>query len=216
MSQKSEGTTRNANSAMGAIRTLERGVENLLFAARWVLAPVYLGLAVSLFAICYKFLAKLVELINSVVSDDLHLFTMQLLGLLDIALIGNLILIIMFSGYDNFVSRIEVAESSKDRPTWMGKVDYSGLKIKLIGSLVAISVIDLLKDFIEAENLNFQTERWRVTIHFAFVISGVLFALMDYLTGKRQALDMDAEVKHLEIRRLAAEFEQFKKSLAEE
>jgi uncharacterized protein (TIGR00645 family) len=95
---------------------------------------------------------------------------------------------VIFAGYENFVSRIDVATDSEDRPYWMGTIDFSGLKIKLIGSLVAISVIELLKDFIE---LSGQAEVgegtiWRVIIHLTFVVSGVLFALMDWIADKRK------------------------------
>jgi uncharacterized protein (TIGR00645 family) len=95
---------------------------------------------------------------------------------------------VIFAGYENFVSRIDVATDSEDRPYWMGTIDFSGLKIKLIGSLVAISVIELLKDFIELSGEAEVGEGtvWRVIIHLTFVISGVLFALMDWIADKRK------------------------------
>ena len=111
-----------------------------------------------------------------------------LLALLDLTLLANLILMVIFAGYENFVSRIDVATESKDRPHWMGTIDFSGLKIKLIGSLVAISVIELLKDFIELSGDAEVGEGtvWRVLIHLTFVLSGVLFALMDWIADKRE------------------------------
>jgi uncharacterized protein (TIGR00645 family) len=115
-------------------------------------------------------------------------FTLSLLALLDLTLLANLILMVIFAGYENFVSRIDVALESKDRPHWMGTIDFSGLKIKLIGSLVAISVIELLKDFIElaGEAEVGEGTIWRIAIHLTFVISGVLFALMDWIADKRE------------------------------
>jgi uncharacterized protein (TIGR00645 family) len=115
-------------------------------------------------------------------------FTLDLLALLDLTLLANLILMVIFAGYENFVSRIDVATESKDRPHWMGTIDFSGLKIKLIGSLVAISVIELLKDFIELSGEAEVGEGtiWRIIIHLTFVISGVLFALMDWIADKRE------------------------------
>jgi uncharacterized protein (TIGR00645 family) len=94
---------------------------------------------------------------------------------------------VIFAGYENFVSRIDIATESKDRPHWMGTIDFSGLKIKLIGSLVAISVIELLKDFIGLAGATEVGEGtiWRIAIHLTFVISGVLFALMDWIADKR-------------------------------
>jgi uncharacterized protein (TIGR00645 family) len=101
-------------------------------------------------------------------------------------LLGNLVLIVLFAGYENFVSKIEIAENSTDRPSWMGTIDFSGLKLKLIGSLVALSVIELLKDFIELSNNESaevgQGTIWRIVLHLTFVVSGVLFALMDKLS----------------------------------
>jgi uncharacterized protein (TIGR00645 family) len=99
-----------------------------------------------------------------------------------------LILIVILAGYENFVSRIDAAHESDDRPHWMGTIDFSGLKIKLIGSLVAISVIELLKDFIELSGQDEVGEGtiWRVIIHLTFVASGVLFALMDWIADKRE------------------------------
>ena len=95
---------------------------------------------------------------------------------------------VIFAGYENFISRIDVAQTSTDRPHWMGTIDFSGLKIKLIGSLVAISVIELLKDFIElsGEETVGEGTQWRIYIHLTFVASGVLFALMDWIADKRE------------------------------
>jgi uncharacterized protein (TIGR00645 family) len=110
------------------------------------------------------------------------------LALLDLTLLANLILMVIFAGYENFVSRIDAAANSTDRPHWMGTIDFSGLKIKLIGSLVAISVIELLKDFIELSGEAEVGEGtiWRIAIHLTFVASGVLFALMDWIADKRE------------------------------
>jgi uncharacterized protein (TIGR00645 family) len=108
---------------------------------------------------------------------------LSILALVDITLVANLLIMVIFSGYENFVSKIDVGDHV-DRPDWMGKVDYSGLKLKLIGSIVAISAIDLLKAFMHqaspgVEHLDNTQMAWMVGIHMAFIISGVLFALMD-------------------------------------
>jgi uncharacterized protein (TIGR00645 family) len=122
------------------------------------------------------------------------------LELMDIALLGNLIVIVIFSGYENFVSKISVAEGSVDRPTWMGKVDFSGLKIKLIGSLVAISVIELLKDFLDPAGIDPGQEFWLIAIHLTFVVSGVLFAVMDFIADKRTQVGLAAQKQYLQVR----------------
>ena len=163
---------------------LERG----LFASRWVLAPLYVGLAGGLLLVLYRFVIQFIDLIVIATQSDAHKFTLGLLALLDLVLTANLILIVIFAGYENFVSKIEAAKESVDRPHWMGTIDFSGLKLKLIGSLVAISVIELLKDFIELGELHGEKVGenilWRVVIHVVFVVSGVLFALMDFIAEK--------------------------------
>lgn len=168
-------------------------IEYALFTGRWILAPVYLGMLVTLGVLAYKFLEELVVMVENAASSNMHEITLELLGLLDITLLANLILIMIFSGYENFVSRIGISEGSEDRPKWMGHVDYSGLKIKLVGSLVAISMIELLKDFMEPDAIIGETQKWRIYIHLTFVISGLLFALMDYMADKRHTLDLAKE-----------------------
>ena len=143
---------------------------------------------VTLVVLAYKFLEELVVMVENATTSNMHEVTLELLGLLDITLLANLILIVIFSGYENFVSKIGVSESSEDRPHWMGHVDYSGLKIKLVGSLVAISMIELLKDFMEPDAIVGETQKWRIYIHLTFVVSGLLFALMDYMADKRHTL----------------------------
>ena len=163
-------------------------VEVTLFRARWLLAPLYVGLVGALALLAYRFVFEFITLARRITNLDAHDFTLELLALLDLTLLANLILMVIFAGYENFVSRIDVAQGSKDRPHWMGTIDFSGLKIKLIGSLVAISVIELLKDFIElsgADSIG-QGTIGRIAIHLTFVISGVLFALMDWIADKRE------------------------------
>ncbi len=164
-------------------------VERLIFWSRWLLAPLYVGLIGVLVILIYKFGLEFVLMVSHVLNGNDHVFILDLLALLDLVLLANLLLIVLFSGYENFVSRIEAAEKSVDRPYWMGTVDFSGLKIKLIGSLVAISVIELLRDFIQlAEDEHAtvgQALIWRVLIHLTFVVSGVLFAVMDWISDNR-------------------------------
>ena len=164
-------------------------IERTIFWSRWLLAPLYIGLVGVLAVLAYRFVLEFIKLIQHANASDNHVFVLDLLALLDFVLLANLILIVLFAGYENFVSKIEVAEGSVDRPYWMGTVDFSGLKIKLIGSLVAISVIELLKDFIELSQEGHeevgQGTVWRVLIHLTFVVSGVLFALMDWISDTR-------------------------------
>ena len=179
-------TNQSTDSKHPVREFIEGGAERFLFGSRWLLAPIYIGLVGGLIIVLIKFFQELWEMILHALEAGPHDVVLGILGLLDLALLGNLILIVIFAGYGNFVSKIGVAEASEDRPLWMGHVDFSGLKIKLIGSLVAISVIELLQDFMRAKDEVTEGEVWRVTLHMTFVISGVLFALMDWLADKRK------------------------------
>ena len=172
---------------------IEEVVEKVLFGGRWLLAPLYVGLLLSLVPLIYRFFIEFVHLMEGIATLEMQEITLKILELLDVVLLGNLIIIVIFAGYENFVSKINVATDSVDRPHWMGRVDYSGLKIKLIGSLVAISVIELLKDFMMEGEYDDKTQMWRIVIHITFVISGVLFALMDFIADKREAVDLGSK-----------------------
>ena len=166
---------------------VEEFFEKIIFAGRWLLAPMYIGLLAALFPILYRFFHSFYTMMAHITSLSSSEITLNVLELLDTVLLGNLIIIILFAGYENFVSKIKVAESAEDRPHWMGHVDYSGLKIKLIGSLVAISVIELLKDFMREGPFNTNREAWRIGIHVTFVLSGLLFALMDNVADRHKS-----------------------------
>ena len=167
------------------MKKFQHFLEVFIFGARWLLAPLYIGLVGALALLLWRYGIEFLSLATHINSSDAHDFTLDLLGLLDLVLLGNLVLIVLFAGYENFVSKIEIAENNTDRPSWMGTIDFSGLKLKLIGSLVALSVIELLKDFIELSNHESeevgQGTIWRIIIHLTFVVSGVLFAVMDRL-----------------------------------
>lgn len=167
------------------MKKFQHFLEVFIFGARWLLAPLYIGLVGALLILLWRYILEFVSLVQNMNDGDAHLFTLDLLGLLDLVLLGNLVLIVLFAGYENFVSKMEIAEKSTDRPSWMGTIDFSGLKLKLIGSLVALSVIELLKDFIELSNHEQDKVGdgtiWRIVIHLTFVVSGVLFAVMDRL-----------------------------------
>jgi len=168
---------------------ISKNVEKAIFWSRWLLSPLYLGLIVAMAVLMYKFSIEIVTLVSNAADTDVHQFVLDLLALLDLVLLGNLILIVLFAGYENFVSKIEAADENVDRPYWMGTVDFSGLKIKLIGSLVAISVIELLKDFISLSlgrtTVTTEMITWQVIIHLSFGVSGVLIAVMDWISDNR-------------------------------
>ena len=163
----------------------ERRLEATLFASRWLMAPFYLGLVVALAALLFVFLRELVHEIVLLPEMNAEGAILMALSLIDMSLAGNLMLIVIFSGYENFVSRFDVGDLA-DRPAWMGKVDFSALKLKLVSSIVAISAIALLRAFMKigSEPLNENELSWLILVHLTFVTSGVLLALMDFLASR--------------------------------
>ncbi len=164
------------------MRKAEHTLERVIFGSRWLMAPFYLGLIVCLAVLLVKFVQELVHIVPGVLTMRETDVILAVLTMVDLSLAGNLLLMVIFAGYENFVSRIDVADE-KDRPEWMGKVDYSGLKLKLVASIVAISAIHLLKSFMDVSEKTDRELAWLVGIHMAFVISGVLLAWMDKLTA---------------------------------
>ena len=191
MSDVTETPTRPKNEKIAAI---EHASERFLFASRWLLAPLYIGMVVALIAIGIKFFQELWHLITHIIESDGDALILGVLALLDLALLANLVVIVIFAGYENFVSKISTARYAEDRPTWMGHVDFSGLKMKLIGSIIAISAIGLLQDFTEAGTPEFtqQEQMWRVILHVTFLLSGIAFAFMDWLGEKRLILTKES------------------------
>ena len=174
---------------MNGKSSVELGLERALFASRWLMAPIYFGLMISLVMLVIVFVRELAHYVPTMFTMNTEEAILAVLTLIDLSLAGNLLLIVLFSGYENFVSRIDVGEA-RERPDWMGTVDFSGLKMKLIASIVAISAIHLLKWFMEigeyqaGDALDIPQLRWLVIIHLTFVVSGVLLALMDWLAAR--------------------------------
>lgn len=164
-------------------RQIERVLETIIFQSRWLLAPLYLGLVASILLLLAKFVKEFVHIIPMVVTGDSGNVIVGVLSLVDIVMIANLLLLIIFAGYENFVSIIET-DDHEDRPEWMGHVTFSDLKIKLIGSIVAISGIELLKAFMNLKAYTDGELAWKIGLHLMFVVSGVLFAIMDKLSHK--------------------------------
>lgn len=165
------------------MKQIEHLLEKTIFSSRWLMAPFYLGLVVSLGILMVKFVQEIVHFIPTVLAVDESHVILGVLTLIDLSLAGNLLLMVIFSGYENFVSKIDVA-GHEDRPEWMGKVDFSGLKLKLIASIVAISGIHLLKAFMDVHNIDKTDLGWLLAVHLAFIVSGLLLALMDYFISK--------------------------------
>jgi uncharacterized protein (TIGR00645 family) len=165
---------------------VERFLENVIFRSRWLLAPIYVGLTAMLAILVIKFAQELLHIVPRILEMPEEQIVLASLTLVDIALIGNLLLMVVFAGYENFVSKIDT-EGHADRPDWMGKVDMSALKIRLIASIVAISSIQLLKAFLNVDDYSDRHLAWLIGIHAMFVVSGVLLALMDWIAEKASA-----------------------------
>ena len=167
---------------------LERAIEKSLFASRWILAPVYLGMSLALFALGIKFFMEVYHLLHDIIVLSEADLVLKLLALIDMVLVGSLIVMVMFSGYENFVSRIDVKEGG-DNLGWLGKLDASSLKLKVAASIVAISSIHLLSAFMSISNPNplkpaITSEQlmWYVIIHLTFVVSALLMGVLDKLS----------------------------------
>ncbi len=168
------------------MKFIEHVLEVIMFRSRWFLAPMYIGLVGGLLLMLVKFVQEFIHIFAHIVDTPEKEVVLSILGLVDITLVANLLIMVIFSGYENFVSKIDVA-THEDRPSWMGHVDYSGLKLKLIGSIVAISAIDLLKAFMHQSQVGIEHQSntqmsWMVGIHFTLILSGVLFAVMDKIS----------------------------------
>jgi uncharacterized protein (TIGR00645 family) len=165
--------------ASDQLNMVERWLERLLFAGRWLMAPIYVGLVLILAAITVKFVEEIVLTLPTVLSMQERDLVLVVLSLIDLALLGSLTLMVAFAGYENFVSKMHTVKGHEDRPDWMGQVDFSGLKLKLISSIVAISAIHLLRTFLNVSAIAKEDVGWQLAIHIGFVVSGLLLALMD-------------------------------------
>ncbi len=157
---------------------IEHGLERLLFTSRWLLAPFYVGLSLALLVLLLKFAGELVHLFALAWKGTETDVILGVLSLVDFALTGSLLVIVIFSGYENFVSKI-IHSSHEDWPEWMSKIDFTALKLKLLSSIVAISAIQLLKQFMAVKTASDRELFWYVVIHLVFVVSSVLLALSD-------------------------------------
>ena len=165
---------------------IERVLEKFLFSSRWLLAPFYVGLVLSLALLMIKAMQEIVHFVMHIFDQTEAEVILGVLALIDLTFTGSLIVIVIFSGYENFVSKIDEADH-KDWPEWMGKIDFTGLKLKLLSSIVAISAIQLLKAFMHINNTSGRDLQWLVIIHLVFVGSGVILALTDKISADTKA-----------------------------
>ena len=160
------------------MKRVEHALEVVIFGSRWLLAPFYIGLVISVAMLLVKFVQEFLHVVPNLFTSTESDMILGILTLVDMSLVANLLLIIMFGGYENFGAKIDTA-GHEDRPEWMGKVDFSGLKVKVIASIVAISAIELLKAFVNVSAYSNEHLAWKVGIHITLLVSGVMFVLMD-------------------------------------
>lgn len=160
---------------------MERFIENAMYASRWLLAPIYFGLSLGLLALALKFFQEVFHILPNVFGMAEADLILVILSLIDMALVGGLLVMVMISGYENFVSQLDIKEGT-EKLSWLGKMDSSSLKMKVAASIVAISSIHLLKVFMNAQNIPDSKLMWYVIIHMAFVLSAFAMGYLDKLT----------------------------------
>ena len=168
----------------------QRTLELWLFRSRWLLAPFYVGLTFTLAVLLVVFFKELWHELVAISEITPARAIVLALSMIDLSLVGNLLVIVIFSGYENFVAKLHTGDSG-ERPEWMGLIDFSGLKMKMMGSIVAISAVALLQAFVElgeGEHIPNTEVAWLVGVHLTFVVSGLLLALMDYVAVKTEEL----------------------------
>ena len=167
---------------------IERVVERLLFTSRWLLAPIYLGLSLGLLILGIKFFQELWHSLSHVLAATEADIVLSVLSLVDISLVASLIVMVMFSGYENFVSEIDLdGEADKAKLGWLSKLDAGTLKLKVAASIVAISSIHLLRAFMDAKQIENDKLMWYVIIHLTFVVSAVMLGVLDRMTAASHA-----------------------------
>ena len=162
---------------------MEKAFEKLMYSSRWIMAPIYLGLSLVLVALGVKFFQEIFYIIPNIWKIKEVELVLVTLSLIDIALVGGLIVMVMFSGYENFVSRLDVGDND-DKLGWLGKLDAGSLKNKVAASIVAISSIHLLKVFMNTENIPNDKINWYLLIHITFVLSAFAMGYLDKITRK--------------------------------
>lgn len=160
---------------------VRRNLSRVMFTARWIMAPIYLGLLVALMLIVVKFVQKLVEAIPGYLTLDSNDAIFLVLTLVDLSLVANLVVIVMFAGWENFVGRLLAAHAG-DRPDWLGLLDFATVKLRLLGSIVAIAAIQILETFVHIDEVKIQEAAWQLAIMVGIAVVGVLLALTDRLS----------------------------------
>lgn len=174
---------------------MESFIEKILYASRWLMAPVYLGLSLLLLALTIKFFQELIHIFPLLFDMKEQNLILSILTLIDLTLVGSLVVMVMFSGYENFVSQIDIQEGG-EKLAWLGKMDSGSLKLKLSSSIVAISAIHLLKTYMDfkpgtPESPEETHLMWLLIVHMGFVVSTLLMAMMDKIERQTKLMMKD-------------------------
>lgn len=160
---------------------MEQFIEKLLYRSRWLLAPIYLGLSLAVLALGIMFFKEVFHLFSHILTITEAGMVLSILSLIDLAMVGGLLVMVMMSGYENFVSALDI-EEGEEKLSWLGTMDSSSLKAKIAASIVAISSIHLLKMFMDIKNIDNDKLMWYVIIHLTFVLSAFLMGYLDTKT----------------------------------
>lgn len=168
---------------------MESLFEKLFYSARWILAPLFLGLSLALLALALKFFQEVWHVLPHVFELSESDLILSLLSMVDMGLVGGLIVMVMYSSYENFVSRLDLDEKDSERLGWLGKMDAGSLKNKVAASIVAISSIHLLRIFMNISTIENDKLLWYVIVHLTFVLSALVMCWIDLLTRKTHQHD---------------------------
>ncbi len=176
-------TLPSPKTSHSASNQVEALFESVIFASRWIQAPLYAGLIVAELLYAYKFLHELWEMVTHINRMEETVFMLGVLGLIDVTMVANLLTMVVIGGYATFVSKLDL-EHHPDRPDWLTHVDPGTIKIKLAASLIGISSIHLLKGFVDVANENPEHLKWKIFIHMTFLASAILLAWTDKIMQK--------------------------------
>lgn len=164
---------------------IRRNLGRVMFAARWIMAPIYIGLLVALALVVVKFVQKLVEAIPGFLAESSSDAIFFILTLVDLSLVANLVVIVIFAGWENFVGRL-LTSGADDQPGWLGGMDFATVKLRLVGSIVAIAAIQILETFVHIDTVKPEAAAWQLAILLGIGAVGVLLALADRFSERHE------------------------------
>jgi len=163
---------------------IERFLEKLIFASRWLQAPLYLGLIFGMVLFLFNLYKEIIHLFEAVNEGHKNQLLIAVLEMVDSTMVASLIIMVVIGGYSTFVSKMNL-ENHEDRPEWLQKINAGTLKVKLAASLVGVSGVNLLIDFFNVNSQSYEQTKWRVIVHFTFLLSVLILAFSEKLLDKK-------------------------------